>query len=74
MTNLYDQLVSYLECLRFNFQFGFPKGYSTEYTILETLENLKSAIDDQKLACGIFCRSFKDIWYSQPSYFIRKNE
>ena len=44
---VYDQLVSYLEkdCLRFNFQFSFRKGYFTEYTILETLENLKSAID-----------------------------
>ena len=53
---IYDQRVSYLEkeCLRFNFQFGFGKGYSTEYTILETLRNLKSAIDDEKIACGIF--------------------
>ena len=42
------------ECLLFNFQFGFRKRYSTEYAILETLENLKSAIDDQKITCGIF--------------------
>ena len=48
--------MSYLEkeCLLFNFQFGFRKGYSTEYAILETVEKLKSAVDDQKITCGIF--------------------
>ena len=53
---VYDQLVSYLEkeCLLFNFQFGFRKGYFTEYTTLETVEKLKSAVDDQKISCGIF--------------------
>ena len=53
---VYDQLVSYLEkeCLLFNFQFGFRMGYSTEYAILETVEKLKSAVDDQKITCGIF--------------------
>ena len=53
---VYDQLVSYLEreCLLFNFQFGFRKGYSNEYVILETVEKLKSAVDDQKITCGIF--------------------
>ncbi|XP_022794305.1 uncharacterized protein LOC111333046 [Stylophora pistillata] len=53
---VYDQLVSYLEkeCLLFNYQFGFPKGYSMEYAILETVENLKSAIDSQQITCGIF--------------------
>ena len=31
--------MSYLEkeCVLFNFQFGFRKGYSTEYAILETV-------------------------------------
>ena len=53
---VYDQLLSYLEkeCLLYNFQFGFRKGYSTEYAILETVEKLKSAVDDQKVTCGIF--------------------
>ena len=48
--------MSYLEkeCLLFNFQFGFQKGYSTEYATLETVEKLKSAVDDQKISCGIF--------------------
>ena len=53
---MYQQLVSFLEkqCLLFNFQFGFRKGYSTEYAILEALENLKSAIDDGKITCAVF--------------------
>ena len=53
---VYDQLVSYLEkeCLLFNFQFGFRKGYSTEYAILETVEKLKWADVDQKITCAIF--------------------
>ena len=42
------------ECLLFNFQFGFRKEYSTEYAILETVEKLKSAVDDHKITCGIF--------------------
>ena len=48
--------MSYLEkeCLLFNFQFGFRKGYSTEYAILETVEKLKPAVDDHKITCGIF--------------------
>ena len=39
--------MSYLEkeCLLFNFQFDFRKGYSTEYAILETVEKLKSAFE-----------------------------
>ena len=43
---VYDQLVSYLEkeCLLFNFQFGFRKGYSTEYAILETEEKLSQQL------------------------------
>ena len=48
--------MSFLEkqCLLFDFQFGFRKGYSTEHAILETLENFKTAIDDNKITCGIF--------------------
>ena len=58
--------MSYLEkeCLLFNFQFGFRKGYSTEYAILETVEKLKSAVDDQKITCGIsldFSKAFDTI-------------
>ena len=54
--------MSYLEkeCLLSNFQFGFWKGYSTEYAILETVEKSKSAVEDQKITCGIFLDFSKD--------------
>ena len=70
-----DQLVSYLEkeCLLFNFQFGFRKGYSIEYAILETVEKLKSAVDDQKITCGIFLdfsKAFDAI--NHHNYSLRK--
>ena len=53
---VYNQLMSFLEkqCLLFDFQFGFRKEYSTEHAILETLENFKTAKDDNKITCGIF--------------------
>ena len=52
----YNQFMSFLGkgCLRFNFQFGYRKRYSSEDAIPETLENLKSATDDQEITCGIF--------------------
>ena len=53
---VYDQLIFFLERqnILFNYQFGFRKGYSTEYAILETMETLKTAIDENKITCGIF--------------------
>ena len=75
---VYDQLVSYLEkeCLLFNFQFGFRKGYSTEYAILETVEKLKSTVDDQKITCGIFLDFSKAFdtkaWFS--SYITNRKQ
>ena len=70
---VYDQLVSYLEkeCLLFNFQFGFRKGYFTEYAILETVEKLKSAVDDQKITCGIFL-DFSKAFYTINHYILLK--
>ena len=50
MTNLrpiWKKNVYFLTSLAF-------KGYSTEYAILESVEKLKSAVDDQKITCGIF--------------------
>ena len=52
----YDQLISYIEKhnILYNFQFGFRKGFCTEYAILETVENLKTAIHNSQITCGIF--------------------
>ena len=53
---VYNQLINFIEKhnILYNYQFGFRKGYSTEYAILETVENLKTAIDENKITCGIF--------------------
>ena len=58
-----NQLMSFLEkeCLLFNFQFSFRNGYSTKYAILETLENLKSAINAQKITCIFLDHFFKGL-------------
>jgi hypothetical protein len=37
------------EKILFDYQFGFRKGHSTEHAILETVENLKTAIDKNKI-------------------------
>ena len=32
----------------------FRKGHSTEHAILETIDNLKTALDQNMFTCGIF--------------------
>ena len=39
---------------------AFERDNSTEYAILETVEKLKSAVDDQKITRGIFLDFSKD--------------
>jgi len=53
---IYDQLISFLEKqnILFEYQFGFRKGHSTEHAILETIDSLKTALDQNMLTCGIF--------------------
>lgn len=53
---VYNQMVLFLEkhSILYNYQFGFRKGYSTEYAILEIIDNLKKAIDKKSITCGIF--------------------
>ena len=53
---VYDQLISFLEKhnILFEYQFGFRKGHSTEHAILETIDNLKTALDQNMFTCGIF--------------------
>ena len=53
---VHDQILFYLEKHNTSFkcQFGSRKGYSVKYTILATIENLKRAIDENRISCGIF--------------------
>jgi retron-type reverse transcriptase len=53
---VYNQVFSFIEKQKiiFEYQFGFRKGHSTEHAILETIEYLKTAIDENKVTCAIF--------------------
>ena len=50
------QLTSYVEkyAILSQYQCGFKKGRSTEQAILEITDNLKQAIDNNLLTCGVF--------------------
>ena len=50
------QLTSYVEkyAILSQYQCGFRKGRSTEQAILEITDNLKQAVDNNLLACGVF--------------------
>ena len=50
------QLTSYVEkyFILSQYQFGFRRGRSTEQAILEITDNLKQAVDNNLLTCGVF--------------------
>ena len=53
---VYWQLLNYIEKyeILYQFQFGFRRGRSTEQAIAEITDNLKNAIDNNLLTCGVF--------------------
>ena len=53
---IYDQLVKYLDKhdVLFKCQFGFRKSHSTEHAITEITDNLKAAIGNNFISCGLF--------------------
>ena len=53
---VYSQVLNYLEKHNIlnKFQFGFRKGRSMEYAIMELTDNLKKAIDQNLYTCGVF--------------------
>ena len=51
-TRLYDFL-SQSETF-YNLQFGFRKNYSTNHALLSIVDEIKSSIDENSLACGVF--------------------
>ena len=38
----------------YEFQYGFRKGHSTSHALIEIADQIKLAIDDKELICGIF--------------------
>ena len=53
---LYHRLYKFLHKhnVLYKYQFGFRKGYSTTMALIEILNNIKIAIDNNKFVCGIF--------------------
>ena len=53
---LYRRLYKFLvkHNVLYKYQFGFRKGYSTTMALIEIINNIKSAIDNNKFVCGIF--------------------
>ena len=53
---IHSRLTSYLNKyeLLHNYQFGFRKKHSTTHALVSLTEQIKSALDDGKFACGIF--------------------
>ena len=40
-------------CL-FNYQFGFRNHHSTNHALISITEKIRKAVDDGKIACGVF--------------------
>ena len=46
-------------------QFGFRKGYSTIYALIEIIEKIRYSIDEGKYGRGVFIDLKKSFRYSQ---------
>ena len=55
---MHSRLYSFLEnssCL-YNLQFGFRSKHSTNHALIQITEEIRSAIDNGKYACGVFTK------------------
>ena len=53
---LFRRLYNFLEKynILYEFQFGFRQGHSTEHALVEIVDKMKQAIDNNELTCAIF--------------------
>ena len=53
---MYNRIIQFLEDNKiiYHKQFGFCKNFSTAHAIITLIENVQSALDNKKLAYGIF--------------------
>ena len=53
---MYNKIIQFLEDNKIIYykQFGFHKNFSTGHAIITLIENIQSALDKNKSACGIF--------------------
>ena len=53
---MYNRLINFLNEseIIYEFQFGFRKHYSTSHALLSIVEQIRSALDKNQFACGVF--------------------
>ena len=53
---MYKRLYTFLNSsnIIFNVQFGFRQQYSTSHALINITENIRKALDDGNIGCGIF--------------------
>ena len=53
---VHSRLSNFLECHQciYPSQFGFRKKHSTDHALIEITESIRQALDNKKIACGIF--------------------
>ena len=53
---LFRRLYNFLEKynILYEFQFGFRQGHSTEHALVEIIDKIKLAMDNNELTCGLF--------------------
>ena len=53
---MYTRLDNFLNSsdIMYKFQFGFRKGYSTNHALLSIVEQIRNALDNKMLTCGVF--------------------
>ena len=52
---MYKRLYTFLnKNVIYNLQFGFRQQYSTSHALINTTENIRKALDDGNIGCGVF--------------------
>ena len=53
---LYNRLIKYIDKFQilYKYQFGFRKNHSTEHALIEITDQIRLAMDNNKITCGIF--------------------
>ena len=59
---MYNKLYSFLNNNKiiYNLQFGFRQQYSTSHALINITENIRKALDDGNIGCGVFVDLQKD--------------
>ena len=53
---MYKKLYTFLDNknIIFDLQFGFRQQYSTSYALINITENIRKALDNGNIGCGVF--------------------